>query len=192
MALNILVLVGSVRRDRIGIRPARYLQRCCIARGHEATLIDPLDYRLPLLDRMYKEYPAGQAPEALQRLSGLIKSCDAVIVVAGEYNHSVQPALSNLLDHFLEEWFWRPAGIACYSAGQYGGVRAAMQLRALLPEIGMPTMPSILALPRAQDLFDEHDQPRADWVGRQTERFLGELEWYANALATARSAGVPY
>ena len=121
MALSILVVVGSVRRDRIGIRPARYLQQCCISRGHEATLVDPLESGLPLLDRMYKEYPAGQAPEALERLAELIKSCHAVIVVAGEYNHSIQPALSNLLDHFLEEWFWRPAGIACYSAGQYRG-----------------------------------------------------------------------
>src|SRR5829696_3274925 len=155
MGLTILVVVGSVRRDRIGIRPARYLQQCCTSRGHGATLIDPLEAGLPLLDRMYKEYPAGQAPAALERLAELIRSCDAVVVVAGEYNHSIQPALSNLLDHFLEEWFWRPAGIACYSAGQFGGVRAAMQLRALLPEIGMPSIPSILALPRAQDLFDD-------------------------------------
>jgi NAD(P)H-dependent FMN reductase len=192
MALSILVVAGSVRRDRIGIRPARYLQRLCVSRGHEATLVDPLESGLPLLDRMYKEYPKGQAPEALERLAKRITSCHAVIVVAGEYNHSVQPALSNLLDHFLEEWFWRPAGIACYSAGQYGGVRAAMQLRALLPEIGMPSIPSILALPKAQDLFDDQDQPKADWVARQAGRFLDELEWYADALNAARAKGVPY
>jgi NAD(P)H-dependent FMN reductase len=192
MALNILVIVGSVRRDRIGIRPARYLQQLCISRGHEATLVDPLECQLPLLDRMYKEYPTGQAPERLERLAKLIKFCDAVIVVAGEYNYSIQPALSNLLDHFLEDCYWRPAAIACYSAGQYGGVRAAMQLRALLPEIGMPSIPSILAMPKAQDLFDEQDQPRADWMGRQAGRFLDELEWYANSLKTARADGVPY
>ncbi len=192
MGLNILVVLGSVRSDRIGIRPARYLQQCCAARGHETTLVDPLEYRLPLLDRMYKEFTPGQAPEVLERLAKLIKSSDAVIVVAGEYNHSIQPALSNLLDHFLEEWFWRPAAIACYSAGPYGGVRAAMQLRALLPEIGMPSIPSILALPKAQELFDEQGQPKADWVARQAGRFLDELEWYANALKAARAGGVPY
>jgi NAD(P)H-dependent FMN reductase len=141
---------------------------------------------------MYKEYPTGQAPEVLERLARLIKSSDAVVLVAGEYNHSIQPALSNLLDHFLEEWFWRPAAIACYSAGQFGGVRAAMQLRALLPEIGMPSIPSILAFPKAQDLFDEAGQPKADQVARQTERFVVELEWYANALRAARAGGVPY
>src|SRR3984885_2282797 len=192
MALNILVVVGSVRHARIGIRPPPYLNQLCPSRGHQATLVDPLELRLPLLDRMYKEYPASQAPEVLEKLAKLIKSADAVIVVAGEYNHSIQPALSNLLDYFLEEWFWRPAAIACYSAGQYGGVRAAMQLRALLPEIGMPSIPSILALPKAQDLFDEASQPRADWVARQAGRFLDELEWYANALKAARAAGVPY
>jgi hypothetical protein len=56
----------------------------------------------------------------------------------------------------------------------------------------MPSIPSILALPKAQDLFDEREQPRADWVGRQAGRFLDELEWYGNALKTARIGGVPY
>ena len=135
---------------------------------------------------------ADVAGEPLERLAGEIRAADGVVVVTGEYNHSMPPGLVNLLDHFLEEWFWRPAGIACYSAGQYGGVRAAMQLRALLPEIGMPSIPSILAMPKAQDLFDEQDQPRADWVGRQAGRFLDELEWYGNALMTARRGGVPY
>ncbi len=203
MALNILVIVGSVRKDRIGIRPAQYLHQLCASRGHQTTLVDPLDYRLPLLDRMYKEYPAGQAPETLERLAKLIQSSDAVLVVSGEYNHSIQPALSNLLDHFLEEWFWRPAAIACYSAGQFGGVRAVMQLRALLPEIGMPSIPSILALPRAQDLFDDQGQPRADWVAREAlQATIGALlalqradggwsqtvpEWESDAFATGQT-----
>jgi hypothetical protein len=67
-----------------------------------------------------------------------------------------------------------------------------MQLRALLPEIGMPSIPSILAMPRAQDLFDEQGQPTADWLAPQAGRFLDELEWYAKALKAARAGGVPY
>jgi NAD(P)H-dependent FMN reductase len=192
MKLNVLLIVGSVRRDRIGIRPARYLHKLVASRGHEAALVDPLEYGLPLLDRMYKEYPAGQAPEPLERLAKQIRACDAVLLVAGEYNHSIQPALSNLMDHFLEEWFWRPAAIACYSAGQFGGVRAAMQLRAMLPEMGMPTIPSILAFPKAQELFDADGGTSAEWVGGSAGRFLAELEWYAGALKAARAGGVPY
>jgi hypothetical protein len=56
-----------------------------------------------------------------------------------------------------------------------------MQLRALLPEIGVPSIPSILALPKVQDLFDEQSQPRVDWVARQAGCFLDELGWYARA-----------
>ena len=128
-------------------------------RGHDTTLIDPLFDRLPLLDRMYKEYAPGQAPEVLERLAGLIKGADGFIIVSGEYNHSIPPALLNLLDHFLEEYFWRPSAIVCYSAADFGGVRAAMQLRAMLSELGTPSIPSLLPVPHVQDSFDENGVP---------------------------------
>ena len=158
----------------------------------EPTLIDPAVDQLPLLDRMYKEYAPGSAPEVLARLAGLIKAADAYIVVSGEYNHSIPPALSNLLDHFLEEYFWRPSAIVCYSAGAFGGVRAAMQLRAMLCELGTPSIPSLFPVPHVQDAFDEDGRPHDDTYRKRAARFLDELEWYANALKAARQSGVPY
>ena len=131
MGLKIVVLVGSVRSDRRGIKAARFVERTLAARGHEVTLVDPVVLQLPLLDRMYKEYPKGQAPEPLEALAVLYRAADAFVVVSGEYNHSIPPALSNLLDYFIEEYLWRPSAIVCYSAGAFGGVRAAMQLRAM-------------------------------------------------------------
>src|SRR5262245_20038665 len=192
MSLDLLIIYGSVRRERHGIKAARYVLDVCRERGHTANLVDPAEVQLPLLDRMYKEYPTGEAPEVLERLAGQIKQADGFIVVSGEYNHSIPPALSNLLDHFLEEYFWRPSAIVCYSAGAFGGVRAAMQLRAMLCELGTPSIPSLLPIPRVQDAFDEHGRPRDDGLSRRAARFLGELEWYANALNAARVAGVPY
>src|SRR5260221_8036315 len=108
---------------------------------------------------MYKEYGAGEAPPVLERLAGVVRAADAYIIVSGEYNHSIPPALSNLLDHFLEEYFWRPSAIACYSAGAFGGVRAAMPLRAMLGELGTPSIPSILPFPKVQDAFDAAGPP---------------------------------
>src|SRR5262249_54826541 len=148
MGLKIVALVGSVRSDRQCIRAARYVDRTLTARGHEVAVVDPAALNLPLLDRMYKEYAKGQAPSDLESLAALYRSADAFVVVSGEYNHSVPPALSNLLDHFLEEYFWRPSAIVCYSTGQFGGVRAAMQLRAMLCELGMPSIPSLFPIPR--------------------------------------------
>jgi NAD(P)H-dependent FMN reductase len=190
--LDLLVIYGSIRRDRQGIKAARFIRGECEARGHRATLIDPLEYQLPLLDRMYKEYGPGQAPEPLERLAGRIKAADAFLVVSGEYNHSIPPALSNLLDHFLEEYFWRPSAIVCYSAGAFGGVRAAVQLRAMLCELGTPSIPSLLPVPKVQDAFDDDGRPKDDAWKKRAAKFLGELEWYANALRAARAAGVPY
>jgi NAD(P)H-dependent FMN reductase len=192
MPLDLLIFYGSVRRDRQGIRAARFILEACRARGHNATLVDPLEERLPLLDRMYKEYAPGEAPEVLERLAGLIKAADAFIIVSGEYNHSIPPALSNLLDHFLEEYFWRPSAIVCYSGGGFGGVRAAMQLRAMLCELGTPSIPSLLPVPKVQEAFDEEGRPHDESYHRRAARFLDELEWYANALKAARGAGVPY
>ena len=192
MSLKFALIYGSVRSERQGIRYARFLEAQLSGRGHQVSLVDPLEYRLPLLDRMFKEYPAGNAPDPLPELAAIIRAADGFLIVSGEYNHSVPPALSNLLDHFLEEWFWRPSAIACYSAGAFGGVRAAMQLRAMLAELGMPSISSIAPMPKVQDQFDEDGTPRDPAHPRRVARFLDEFEWYARALGRARQEGTPY
>ncbi len=192
MDLKVAVLLGSVRCDRQGIRAARFVERSLQSRGHEVTLVDPAALQLPLLDRMYKEYTKGTAPAALEELASLYRVADAFIVVSGEYNHSIPPALSNLLDHFLEEYFWRPSAIVCYSTGAFGGVRAAMQLRAMLCELGMPSIPSLFPLPRIQATLDPEGHATDGAIARRFERFASELEWYAQALRERRQLGVPY
>ena len=192
MRLNVVVLLGSVRSDRKGLRVARFVERQLAERGHTVTLVDPRALQLPMLDRMYKEYPQGSAPENLERLATLYRSADAFVIVSAEYNHSIPPALSNLLDHFLEEYFWRPSAIVCYSAGAFGGVRAAMQLRAMLCELGMPSISSLFPVPHADQAFSESGQPSDPATDRRFARFATELEWYAEALNRQRAAGVPY
>ena len=192
MALVCPVILGSVRSDRQGLRVARFLIAQLEARGFEAPLVDPAELRLPLLDRMYKEHPKGEAPPVLENLATLYRRADAFAVVSAEYNHSVPPALSNTLDHFLEEYFWRPSAICCYSAGQYGGVRAAMQLRAMLAELGMPSIPSLLPVPRVGKALDEAGTPAEPWLTKAVGKFLDELTWYAEALKAQRQKGTPY
>jgi len=192
MPLNLPVILGSVRHERIGLRVARFAATALTAQGHQVTLVDPVEYALPLLDQMYKEYAAGAAPDVLQRLAAVVKAADAYVIVSAEYNNSVPPALSNLLDHFLEEYFFKPSAIVCYSAGPFGGVRAAMQLRAMLAEMGMSSIPSVLPFPKAQEMLDEDGRPTGDRPGKSADRFFDELEWYARALKEARARGTPY
>lgn len=191
MPLKIAVIYGSVRHHRKGIRAARFITNKCRDRGFDTTLVDPMEYNLPLLDKMYKEFEDGEAPEPIAELAEIMREADAYIIVSAEYNHSIPPALSNLLDHFLEEYFFKPSAIVCYSRGSFGGVRAAMQLRAMLAEMGMSSIPSILPIPKIDQSFDEDGTPNDESYHKRAKRFLDELEWYADALKEKRKAGTP-
>jgi NAD(P)H-dependent FMN reductase len=186
------VIYGSVRRDRQGIRAARYVVRRLSALGCEPVLIDPLERPLPMLDLMYKEYPAGTAPPVMEELAQLFRSADGFVVVTGEYNQTIPPALANTLDHFLEEFFWRPAGIVSYSGGRFSGARAAVTLRTMLAEMGMVTMPSMIQVARVQDAFDDTGVPVDPKMDTYTKTFFDELLWYMPVLQAARAQGVPY
>ena len=62
MSNRILVLYGSYRSDRMGIRLAQFIVEGFRARGDDVELIDAKAIGLPMLDRMYKEHPKGAAP----------------------------------------------------------------------------------------------------------------------------------
>ena len=134
----------------------------------------------------------AKRPSSSNASPTLYRSVDGFLIVSGEYNHGIPPALKNLLDHFLEEYFFRPSGIVCYSAGGFGGVRAAMQLRMTLAELGMPSIPSLLPIPRIGDTLSEDGVAQLPITERSMNRFLDEFLWYANALAEARAGGTPY
>ena len=159
MAHRILVFYGSYRSDRKGIRLADWLVAQLRARGDDAELIDAKAVGLPMLDRMYKEHPKGQAPEALETLAEKLRTADAFVFVAGEYNWGVQPGLKNLTDHFLEEWFWRPCAIASYSFGRLAGTRSSYAWHNTLNEMGMVVISSTLTVGNIQSTLDEHAEP---------------------------------
>ncbi len=190
--LSISILYGSVRNERQGIKAARYLEKKLNERGHRLHFIDPLEYELPFLDKMYKEYEQGKAPENMEKLAQIFRDSDGFLIVTGEYNHSIPPALKNLLDHFQSEYLLKPSAIASYSAGNFGGVRAAVHLRVVLGELGMPAISSMLPFPVIGSLFDEKLVPQNKFTEPSTKRFLDEFEWYMRALKNQRLQGTPY
>jgi NAD(P)H-dependent FMN reductase len=190
--LVVPVIYGSVRTARQGIRAARFVVTQLERRGIRAVLVDPMERVLPLLDRMYKEFPKGEAPAVMEELSQLFRSADGFAIVSGEYNHGIPPALKNLLDHFLEEYYWRPAAIATYSGGRWGGAHAAMQLRMSLAEMGMVTTPSLLQIPSVHDAFDHAGVPSDPATEKYAQEFFDEFVWFMEALSERRKTGVPY
>src|SRR6266704_1984207 len=189
MTHRILVFYGSYRSDRMGIRLAQFVVEGLRTRGDDVELIDAKAVGLPMLDRMYKEYPKGEAPAAMEELAGQIRGADGFVFVTGEYNWGMQPGLKNLTDHFLEEWFWRPAAIASYSAGRLSGAHAATAWHGTLCEMGMVVVSSTIAIgPIAQTLSAEGN-PIGDGgkaLERSFPRFANDLTWWMEATKAQR------
>jgi NAD(P)H-dependent FMN reductase len=194
MAHRILVFYGSYRSDRMGIRLAQFVVEGLRGRGDDVELIDAKAVGLPMLDRMYKEHPKGQAPAVLEELAGKIRGADGFVFITGEYNWGIQPGLKNLTDHFLEEWFWRPAAIASYSAGRLSGARASTAWHGTLSEMGMVVISSTIGVgPIAQTLSAE-GKPVGEGgqaLERAFPRFADDLSWWVEAARAQRARKPP-
>ncbi|MBR2118325.1 MAG: NAD(P)H-dependent oxidoreductase [Pseudomonadota bacterium] len=194
MTDRILVLYGSYRSDRMGIRLADFIVKGLRERGADVELIDAKAVGLPMLDRMYKEHPKGQAPAALEELAQKIIAADGFVFVIGEYNWGLQPGLKNLTDHFLEEWFWRPAAIASYSAGRFSGARAALAWHGTLSEMGMVVISSTVAVGPIGQSLSETGEPTGEGgkaLARSFPRFADDLMWWVEAAKTQRAKKKP-
>jgi NAD(P)H-dependent FMN reductase len=194
MADRILVLYGSYRSDRMGIRLADYIVAGLKGRGADVELVDAKAVGLPMLDRMYKEYPKGSAPEALEALAAKIRAADAFVFVTGEYNWGMQPGLKNLTDHFLEEWFWRPAAIASYSAGRIAGARSGFVWHGTLSEMGMIVISSTLAVGPIAQALSADGKPTGEagqLLDRSFTRFADDLAWWTEAAKLQRARKAP-
>ena len=194
MSSYIPVFYGSYRSDRLGIRLASYIVEGLRKRGENPELIDAKAVGLPILDRMYKEYPKGEAPPAMEELAQKIRVADAFVFVTGEYNWGMQPGLKNLTDHYLEEWFWRPAAVASYSSGRLAGTRSNSAWHLTLSEMGMVVISSTISIASIAGALNPHGEPTGDG-GKALEqafpRFADDLAWWTEAAMAQRQRKTP-
>ena len=99
--------------------------------------------------------------------------------VAGEYNWGMQPGLKNLADHFLEEWFWRPAAVVSYySAGRLSGARRNLLWHGTLSEMGMAVISSTITVGPSDHACSIDGTPLGDGgsqLQRASPRFAEDL-----------------
>ncbi|WP_416137310.1 NADPH-dependent FMN reductase [Halomonas sp. HK25] len=195
-----LVFLGSAREStppspaRLGLRVARACVQLLEADGARVELIDPLEFDLGAVFKPHFAHAKGRAPEALDALAQKIAAADGFVMVSPEYNHSMSPALAHLLNHFGSSLFaFKPSAIVTYSAGQWGGARAAVSLRTFLAELGCLPVSAMIHVPKAQEALEEDGRFREDpdrWVG-YFGRTLGQLSWWAEAAAGHRKEQDP-
>lgn len=190
-----LVFLGSAREStppapaRLGLRVARACVRLLEANGASVALIDPLDLELGAVFKPHFAYARSKVPAPLEALAGKIAAADGYVMVSPEYNHAMSPALSHLLNHFGSSLFaFKPSAIVTYSAGQWGGARAAVSMRSFLAELGCLPVSAMIHVPKAQEALDDDGRFREapdHWAG-YFGRTLGQLDWWAEAAATHR------
>lgn len=198
-----LVFLGSARDStpprpaRLGLRVARQCQIHLEGMGHTVELIDPLSIELPAIFKAHFAYASNTAPDALEQLAKKILVADGYVMVSPEYNHSMSPALAHLLNHFGSSLFsYKPSAIVTYSAGQWGGTRAAVGMRTFLSELGCLPVSAMIHLPKVQEVLTEEgdffdDVDAQAWRG-YFGRTLSQLEWWAAATHAHRTAeGTP-
>lgn len=199
-ALQVVVITGTSRVDGppspiLGPRVANFVMEGLQRRGHTVTLIDPRQVQLPLLEKPEFAYARSQVPPLLADLRSLLASADAYVTVTPEYNHAPSPALLNIMNHFGSSTFsFKPSAIVSYSAGQWGGSRAALALRPILSELGCLPVSAMVHIPNAASVLDEDGLPRSDAEQWQAylDRCFAQLEWWGTAAAEHRAKVDPF
>ncbi|OQS07164.1 NADPH-dependent FMN reductase [Thraustotheca clavata] len=182
MAITVSVILGSIRPGRFGIRAAKYIENQLKALGAKVHLIDPLELDVPLFATRYDYIPESDRSAALVSLHAKFTESDAFILLTPEYNHTYSPVLSSLLNYFYHNEYYYKA--------------AAIQMRPYLGELGLVSIPKLLAFPVIQNLLNENGSIQetsadAETLKGSSTAFLKELLWYAQATKTARAAGTP-
>jgi len=198
-SLNIAVITGSTRksgppRPIIGPRVSRFIVQRLEARGNTVTVFDPRELNLPLLEKPEFGYSRTQVPFELKNIQEGLAAADAFVAITPEYNHAPSPALVNLLNHFGSSTFsFKPSAIVSYSAGQWGGTRAAIALRPILSELGCLPVSAMIHIPKAHEILDEDGSivDAEQWEG-YTDRCFSQLEWWGVAALQHRQQVDPF
>ncbi|XP_045190338.2 uncharacterized protein LOC123547371 isoform X2 [Mercenaria mercenaria] len=196
--LKLVVFFGSTREGRLADRVKKFvLDHIQKKEKHDIVVYDPAEKEFPLLKKAFHYYDnKSEAPKLLQECDADIQTADEFLLISCEYNHSIPPALSNMLDHFPASSFaWRPSAILTYSPSQFGGMRAAMQLRAMTGELGCTSISKIFAIPSLYDVLNEDGTPKEgkkEHLVKELDELMSHLDWTAQAFKDKKTkSGVP-
>ncbi|MFC3612419.1 NADPH-dependent FMN reductase [Lutimaribacter marinistellae] len=200
--MKTLVFLGSVREStpprpmRLGARVAKACALQLSEMGIEVEIVDPLEIDQTPPFKPHFAYSASRVPADLRGVAAKIGAADAYVAVSPEYNHSMSPALANLLNHFGSSLFsYKPSAIVTYSAGQWGGARAAVNMRTFLSELGCLPVSAMVHVPHAQDVLVDNGTFAADVDEERWKGYFGgtfrQLAWWAEAAKAQHQVTSP-
>ena len=183
MARDVVVLVGSIRKDSINRKIANALVGIA---PPSLTLEEIAIGHLPLYNPDLEVAP----PEAWTQLRARIKRADAVLFVTPEHNRSVPAALKNAIDiasrpYGANAWNGKPGAVVSGSPGAIGGFGANHHLRQSLVFLNVPTLQQPEAyIGHADKLFDDQGKLTNDGTRKFLADFLAAFDKFIAANAS--------
>ncbi len=162
--MRVLAISGSLRDASNSTALLRALREEA-PEGVDVVLWDGLK-SMPPYDQDDDVFPAPAAPAAFREL---VREADAVFFATPEYNSSVPGALKNALDWgsrplATNAFRNKPVAVISSSAGAFGGVWAAAELRKVLGAMGARVTEAELSVGHAHEKLDDQGQLADDDV----------------------------
>jgi NAD(P)H-dependent FMN reductase len=186
---NILAFAGSTRTDSFNKKLIRIAASAARAAGAEVTYIDLRDLPMPLYDG---DLEAQQGlSDNVKKFRALLVGHDGLLISAPEYNSGISGVLKNAID-----WASRPlpgeSPLVCFtgkvavimsaSPGALGGLRGLVKVRSILSNIQVLVLPEQIAVPKADEAFNENgtlkdvkQQAAIEALGRRLTEILIKL-----------------
>src|SRR5436190_2143325 len=165
-ALKILVIPGSLRTGSLNVRLAAAAAYGFAKAGAEVTRISLGDFPLPIYDGDLQT--KSGVPKNAINLQRMIGADHGVLIVTPEYNSSVPPLVKNTIDWVTrvqdadesrgQVFRERAFAIAAASESRLGGMRSLAALRLILTACHATVVPNQLALPFANEAYDDMDR----------------------------------
>ena len=189
MTQRILVFAGSIRRESLNQKLAGAAAEHARAAGAEVSLINLADYPMPLYDGDMED---GEGPpENAFRLQEVIAQQHGLLIASPEYNNSLSPLLKNTLDWVsrtprargANPFTGKVAGLLAASPGSLGGMRGLDHVRRVLDTVGMLVLPGVVAIPGADQAFDEMGRLKDGRMNKRLQDMVTRLVDVAKRMA---------
>ncbi|HEY2727105.1 MAG TPA: NAD(P)H-dependent oxidoreductase [Parafilimonas sp.] len=172
--MNIEIVSGSPRVNSVTHRIVLYLKKYLSeTTEYNINIIDVRDWNINVLQQeIFRSIET--APVEFKPLAKRMLNADAFILVTPEYNGSYTPALKTLFDHFPKQ-SRKTFGIVTASPGALGGVRAGLQLQALIYALFGIGSPHMLVTPLIDKKFDEDGNLTDAFFQKNIDVFVSEF-----------------
>ena len=179
--LFIPVLLGTNRKERLSIYPAKWLVGEMQKRDDiETVLFDVAEFALPQDD-----YGQGLKDQFPEWRDAIIRA-DGLVIVSPEYNHGYPGSLKAVLDLLLREYVHKAVAFVGVSAGPWGGTRVIEAMVPMVRELGLAVTFADLNFPKVQNTFDAGGKLLDPAFEKRASGFLDELVWMSTALKWGR------